>query len=288
MLASDLEDFISYIGSEKGLSLNTQEAYERDLKKFFHFCSKNNVKKVKESELLLFFKELQNSGFASASLYRMFVTLKVFFRFLIREKRESFNPTLQMQAPKLWQLIPEVLSLEEVDILLLAPNRDSLIGARDAAMFELLYATGMRVSEMCQLNIEDLDTDSLRALGKGGKERLLPIGVKAQTAIDHYLLKFRKDVGDHLPLFLQKGGGRIDRFAVWKRIKFYGKKVGILKNISPHILRHSFATHLLDRGADLRVIQDLLGHASIGTTDRYTHLSQKRLFDCFDRFHPRG
>ena len=288
MLASDLEDFLSYIGSEKGLSLNTQEAYECDLKKFFYFCSKNNVGKVSESELLLFFKELKNKGFASASLYRMFVTLKVFFRFLIKEKRKDFNPTLQMQAPKLWQLIPEVLSLEEVNRLLLAPDKKSSVGARDAAMLELLYGTGMRVSEMCQLNIEDLEEASLRALGKGGKERLLPIGEQARNAIDHYLLNFRHDKGDNLPLFLQKKGGRIDRIAVWKRVKFYGKKVGISKNISPHTLRHSFATHLLDRGADLRVIQDLLGHATIGTTDRYTHLSQKRLFDCFDRFHPRG
>lgn len=288
MLDRNLEDFLSYIGSEKGLSLNTLEAYQSDLKHFFAFCSKNRVKKVKESDLLVFFKMLKNRGFASASMYRMFVTLKVFFRFLIKEKKENFNPTLIMQAPKIWQLVPEVLTLKEVEALLLAPDKKTPLGARDSAMLELLYATGVRVSEMCLLNIEDLDISSMRVLGKGGKERLLPIGKQAQRAIDHYLLTFRKDKGDQLPLFIQRGGRRMDRTAVWKRVKFYGKKIGLLKNISPHTLRHSFATHLLDRGADLRVIQDLLGHATIGTTERYTHLSKERLFDSFDRFHPRG
>ena len=186
----------------------------------------------------------------------------------------------------MWQLIPEVLTAQEVERLLGAPG-DGEEEVRDKAVLETLYATGIRVSELCNLDIHDVGENTVRVVGKGGKERIVPIGEEAIAAIDTYLGNYRHDKGDHRPLFVSKRGKRMSRVTVWEKVKFYARKVGIEKEVSPHTLRHSFATHLLDHGADLRVIQEMLGHADIGTTDRYTHLSKKRLFDAFDTFHPR-
>jgi integrase/recombinase XerD len=216
----------------------------------------------------------------------MLIAVKVFFRYLKREGMIPQDPTLHLDTPKLWQLIPEVLSCEEVERLLAAPDQESPVGARDRAILEVLYASGLRVSEVCSLNIQDLDDTTLRVKGKGGKERVVPIAEVAVKAVDDYLTRFRGEQEEEA-LFLNERGKRMDRQLVWKQIKFYAKKAGIDKRISPHTLRHSFATHLLDNGADLRVIQEMLGHASIATTDRYTHVSQHHLKSAFDAFHPR-
>lgn len=277
-----IREFLSFIGSEKGLSLNTIEAYGRDIRRF---CE--GVKEVKEEAIIAYLGDLKEQGYASSSIYRSLMALRVFFRFLKREGHFEKDPTELLESPKMWQLIPEVLMSAEVEALLEAPDQDSEEGMRDKAILETLYATGIRASELCGLDIYDVGENMVRVMGKGGKERVVPIGEEALSAVDAYLSKWRHDQGERCPLFVTKRGKRMNRTTLWERVKFYGKKVGIQKEISPHTLRHSFATHLLDHGADLRVIQEMLGHADIGTTDRYTHLSKKRLFDAFDTFHPR-
>jgi integrase/recombinase XerD len=178
-----------------------------------------------------------------------------------------------------------VLTIEEVSRFLQAPDIETPMGARDQAIFLVMYASGLRASELCGLNTSDVSDDQVRVRGKGNKERVIPIAASAVAAVDHYLAKFRTE-GDG-PLFLSSQGRRMDRVALWERVKFYAKKAGISKPISPHTLRHSFATHLLENGADLRVIQEMLGHANIATTDRYTHVSRKHLHEAFEKFHPK-
>lgn len=278
-----INDFLSYIGAEKGLSINTIEAYDKDIRRFCGTAKSEVVEEDIVSHLALLKKE----GFASSSIYRNLMALRVFFRFLRREGYLEKDPTELLDSPKMWQLIPEVLSGEEIKALLMAPSHEDEEGMRDKAILETFYATGIRVSELCALNVHDVGENTVRVIGKGGKERIVPIGEEALSAIDAYLAKWRNDKGEKRPLFLSKRGKRMNRTKVWERVKFYAKQAHIEKEISPHTLRHSFATHLLDHGADLRVIQEMLGHADIGTTERYTHLSKKRLFEAFDTFHPR-
>ena len=262
--------------------MNTVRAYERDIRRFTEgLCGE-----LGEEGIVNHMSSLKEKGYASSSIYRTFMALRVFFRFLKREGYVEKDPTALLDSPKMWQLVPEVLTSEEVERLLGAPG-DGEEEMRDKAMLETLYATGIRVSELCNLDLHDVGENTVRVLGKGGKERIVPIGEEAIAAIDAYLGNYRHDKGDHCPLFVSKRGKRMSRVTVWEKVKFYARKVGIKKEISPHTLRHSFATHLLEHGADLRVIQEMLGHADIGTTDRYTHLSKKRLFDAFDTFHPR-
>ncbi|MCB1075828.1 MAG: site-specific tyrosine recombinase XerD [Simkania sp.] len=285
---AQLQDFLNFIGSEKGLSIHTIEAYERDLRTFLSSYPKTSIESVTQEEIISFIEKMKGKGYASSSLSRSLVAIKVFFRFLKRERLIAQDPTALIESPKLWQLIPEVLTENEITALLKQPDVDLEIGARDRAILEMLYATGMRVSELCSLNVHDVDDQTVHVRGKGGKERIVPIAAVAIEALDHYL-SFRRDVKKlkDEPLFLTKKGKRIGRTQVWVRLKHYGKSAQIDKVISPHTLRHSFATHLLDHGADLRVIQELLGHADISTTDRYTHLSNKHLYQAFDQFHPR-
>ncbi len=287
-----LADFLSYIASEKGLSSNTVAAYRRDLKMFFDLLKgrgKRELMEVAQSDVIAFLAQLKNQQYASSSVCRSLVAVKVFFRFFKREKMIAVDPTANLDSPKLWELIPEVLTYNEVDALLKSPDLLAPMGSRDRAVFEVMYASGLRVSEVCSLNLFDISENTVRVKGKGGKERIIPIAQAAIKAVDHYLIHFRKALPGQkdLPLFVTSKGKRIDRILVWQRIKLYGKKAGISKPLSPHTLRHSFATHLLENGADLRVIQEMLGHASVATTDRYTHISQQHLFQSFSNFHPR-
>ena len=282
-------DFLVYLASERGLSSNTLQAYKRDIETFATFLQGKEivtVAEVKAEHFSNFLLSLQKQSFASSSMCRMLISLKVFFRFLTKEGLLSFDPSLFLDTPKVWQLIPEVMTAEEVAALLAAPNPSSALGARDRALFQVMYASGLRVSEVCNLNIHDVGDKTLRVKGKGGKERIIPIAQAAVEAVDHYLAQFRKD-STAPALFIGKNGRRVDRILVWNRIKGYAKQIGLQKVISPHTLRHSFATHLLENGADLRVIQEMLGHASVATTDRYTHISQKHLKQAFEAFHPR-
>lgn len=291
---SDLKIFFSYILSEKGLSKNTKLAYERDLLNFCTFLTKQNVLSfcdVSTQNILNFLEYLQNQLYATSSICRALMAIKVLFRFLKKENLIKLNICLTLESPKLWELVPDILSEAEVLDIIKAPDTETFIGARDCAILETLYACGLRVSELCLLNIKDVSEETIRVVGKGGKERVLPIAKAAVKAIDHYLAHFynypvKDKYGE--ALFVTKKSKRIDRVHVWNRIKLYAKSAGIEKVVSPHTLRHSFATHLLDNGADLRVIQDLLGHADIATTDRYTHLSTKRLNEAFSTFHPRS
>ena len=278
-----INTFLIYISSEKGLSKNTREAYERDLRNIFSFVKKEQISRA---DLIDYFSYLKSRGLASSSICRSFIAIKVFLRFLKKEGLLEKDPGSFLEIPKVWQLIPEVMSYSEVEALLNQPQGQDFMGARDKAILELLYATGMRVSELCGLRVMDVDDQFVKVKGKGKKERLVPLGKKALTAIDDYLLNFKKE-GDWL--FTSKNGKQLDRITVWNRIKFYAKKAGIEKNknISPHTLRHSFATHLLENGADIRLIQDMLGHEDIATTDRYTQISQGHLKRAFEKFHPR-
>lgn len=282
-------DFLNYITSERGLAENTLQAYGRDIEMFLSYTQIPSFDAVTEEHFLLFLSDLQKRGYASASIARTFIALKVFFRFLKREEIILVNPTLYLNTPKLWQLIPEVLSTREIEKLLSAPDIETEQGCCDRAVLELLYSSGLRVSELCHLKITDVDDTFVKVKGKGGKERLVPVGRAAISAIDDYLNRFRDHQGaeEQTALFITSRGRPLTRFEVWKRIKFYAKMAGIVKNVSPHTFRHSFATHLLDGGADLRVIQELLGHASIDSTDRYTHISHRRLLEAFTAFHPR-
>lgn len=286
-----IEDFLFYLASERGLSKNTVEAYQRDLAHFTEVLEKRGIKDlsfVKEAEIIAFLDRLKEQKLASSSIYRAMVALKSLFRFLRKERLIKSEETLYLDTPKMWQLIPEVLTEDEVQQLMSAPNCDEPMGARDRAILEVLYASGLRVSELCGLNIADVDDAFVKVRGKGGKERLVPIAQSAVERIDHYLIHFRQGSGEkNEALFVSNKGVRLDRIAVWNRVKFYAREAKLAKSISPHTLRHSFATHLLENGADLRVIQEMLGHASIATTDRYTHVSQKYLSEAFHQFHPR-
>jgi integrase/recombinase XerD len=265
------------------LSPKTLEAYGRDIRAFQEGLGGKGFDLVTKDDVLVHLTKLKNEGYATASFCRKLVALRVFYKFLKREKIIANDPTAYLDSPKLWQLIPEVLTIEETERLLNAPSLDDVEGIRDRAILQVLYASGLRVSELCSLNIQDVDETFVRVTGKGGKERLVPIAPKATQSVDAYL-SHRKE-GE--ALFVSSKGKRIDRGFVWQRVKFYAKKAGITKSISPHTLRHAFATHLLENGADLRVIQEMLGHAHIKTTDRYTHISQKHLRDAFDSCHPR-
>jgi integrase/recombinase XerD len=288
-----LDDFLAYIASEKGLAKNTIEAYQRDIYTFALFLTKQHIKtfdQVGSDHIVNFLAERQAQQYASATISRMLIALKVLFRFLTREKIVPSNVAMYFQTPKLWQLIPNVLSYQEVQILLEAPNPQTEQGVRDRAILEVIYASGLRVSEVCALDINSVDETFVRVMGKGSKERIVPIGKQAINAVDSYLQMFRcnYDSEKELALFVTRRGRRVERGYVFNRVKYYAEKMGIQKNVSPHTLRHSFATHLLDNGGDLRVIQEMLGHANISSTDRYTHVSRSQLQNAFYAFHPRN
>lgn len=283
--------FITYLLIEKGLSKATIEAYKKDVLFFSHFLEKEGMKQfseISDDQILSYLTFLQEREYASSSRARIIFALKVFFRFLQREKHIGEKPLLFLESPKVWQLIPEVLTIGEIEKLMQIPNKNTFEGARDKAILEVLYGCGLRVSELCLLNINDVNDEQIKVYGKGGKERCVPIGKHAIIAIDQYLLIYRDQFAckNHQALFLSSRGKRIDRVTIWKQIKEYAKSAGITKIISPHTFRHSFATHLLERGADLRIIQEMLGHATISSTERYTHVNQKQLQEAFFRFHP--
>ena len=277
-----LIDFIAYLRSEKGLSPHSVEAYGRDV----HAFLEGFAFPFDQRQIIQHLASLHAKGLASASIARALIALKVFCRFLYREKILDQDIGLGLDSPKLWQLIPEVLTCQEVDSLLTSADTTTYIGARDQAVLETLYATGIRVSELCSLTIYAVDDTAIKVMGKGGKERVVPIGAPALKAVDRYL-----GLREHFEsptLFLTEKGKPLDRIAIWRMVKRRAHLAGIIKSISPHTLRHSFATHLLENGADLRIIQDMLGHASIATTDRYTHVSASHLQQAFTQFHPRN
>lgn len=282
-----LDDFILYLASERGLAKKTLEAYSHDVRLLIEFIhSKSNINEfcdVTRHQLVDFIAQMHDKKYAATSIHRTLIAIKRLFRYLKREKYIPTNITLYLDSPKKWYTLPEVLTHAEVENLLEQPDPNTQEGARDRAILELLYASGLRVSELCNLNIQDVDDEQVRVFGKGRKERLVPINQSVVLAIDHYLSAYRED--QEQALFLDKGN-RVTRQIVWSLTKLYAKKAGILKNIHPHTLRHSFATHLLDNGADIRVIQEMMGHANIASTDKYMHLSCNQIHAAFNQFHP--
>jgi len=288
----ELKQFLNYIRLEKGLAENSCLAYKNDLNLFTIFIQKLNINKwenVKSENIVEFLKERRNKNMESSTVSRELISLRVFFRFLASENLIKADICTKVESPKLWKLLPDVLSEENVKALINAPQQNSVIGIRDKAMLELLYATGLRVSELVNLKIQNinLETKFLRCFGKGGKERIVPIGSYAVKTINNYL-KTRNKKDPKNFLFITSRKTKMTRENFWKRINYYAKVAAIPQKIYPHLLRHSFATHLLSHGADLRVVQEMLGHADISTTQIYTHVDHQRLKNVHKLFHPRG
>ncbi len=290
-----LASFLDYLSIEKGLSKNTLLAYERDLNRYVAFLTKAKVFSlgaVTRKHIMDFLLEERDRGLEPSSVSRELVAIRVWHRFLTQEGRLKEDITDVIEAPKLWKHLPECLSISEVEKLLKTPNLRTLQGLRDQACLELMYATGIRASEVTDLKISHLNFNLgyTRVLGKGGKERVVPVGTAAKKSIGRYLEKARprwvKNQGEDA-LFVTRLGRKMSRQSVWHILKKNAKHAGIKKDIYPHILRHSFATHLLENGADLRVVQELLGHSDISTTQIYTHVERSRLKSIHQRFHPR-
>ena len=290
-----LDEFVNYLIIEKRLANNTVESYQRDIIRFLEFVSSRKIQKidrVKVDTVRLHLKKLMESNLSSVSLARHLASLRVFYRYLTNEKKFEEDPTKHLESPKLWSRIPETLTLKEVDSLLKQPDTKTPLGLRDRAMLEILYAAGLRVSELVSLRTNDLNLQSgfLISMGKGSKERIVPIGESARLITGEYLTNIRPQLikGRNMPeLFLSRFGKKMTRQAFWKIIKKYALTTGIKTNLSPHSLRHSFATHLLAGGADLRAVQQMLGHADIATTQIYTHVMKDRLKKAYDKYHPR-
>ena len=291
-----VQQFLDHLKVERELTPATVEAYGRDLSGFAQFAAARKVKRadgVRPMEILDFLVHLTQKKLAARSQARRLVALRQLFKFLKAERVVTVDPTEDVDLPRYGRKLPDFLSIDEIDRLLAAPDRRTPRGARDAAMLETLYATGLRVSELVKLRLRDINFDAgyLIALGKGRKERLLPIGEVALVSVRSYLEGPRAVFAGPRALdtlFLTHHGRAMTRQGFWKLIGRYAVAAGIHKRISPHKLRHSFATHLVERGADLRAVQAMLGHADIGTTEIYTHVSRGHLRSVYDRFHPRA
>ena len=294
-MEAHIRSFLSYLRVEKGLSPNTIHAYRRDMAKFAEFAAKQKIAtgQIERSHVVDFLRTLYLRKLDSRSVARHLVTIRHFFRFAFTEGLIQEDPAINIQSPKFRQALPEFLGVEEVDRLLAQPDITTTAGLRDKAMIELLYSTGLRVSELCGLQTADLQMEvgCLRCIGKGNKERLVPVGRRALETVQEYLKKSRPEIlGDKTSpyLFASRTGSAINRIIFWKVLGAYGRKAGLRKTLSPHMLRHSFATHLLDRGADLRSVQMMLGHADIATTQIYTHVVEERLKQVYKAHHPRA
>ncbi|HEK85417.1 MAG: site-specific tyrosine recombinase XerD [Candidatus Saccharicenans sp.] len=289
-----LKIYTDFLAVEKGLSPNSISSYTLDIEKLLSYGrrEKKSLLKIKEAELIGFIQRQAQSGLSPRSLARLVSSLKSFYKFLLRENFLNRNPAEGLTSPSLWLNLPRVLTLEEVEKLLERPNLNKPQGIRDRAILEVLYGSGLRVSELIGLEIKDvrLDQGFLICKGKGNKERIVPLGSSAARWTKRYLKEVRPrwDKKGLPVLFLTRRGEAFTRQGIWKILKVYGREAGLMEKIHPHVLRHSFATHLLERGADLRSVQMLLGHSQITTTQIYTQVSRERLKQIYDRFHPRA
>lgn len=290
--------FLTWVRVEKGLAENTVAAYRRDLGKFTAWAEKHKrpLVAVTRDDVVDFLGSLYQRKLDSRSVARHLVTLRNFFRYALSEGLVAHDPTLDLESPRVWKKLPGCLTLEEVERLLAAPDANTALGLRDKAMLELLYSTGLRVSELVGLRTGDLDRQGgcLRTLGKGSKERLVPVGRQALAIVERYLRESRPELLRRNRvmacswLFVNRRGSKLSRVGFWKILRGYGRKAGLRSRLAPHKLRHSFATHLLERGADLRSVQLMLGHADISTTQIYTHVIQQRLKQVYRAHHPRA
>lgn len=300
-----IDEFISHVQFERGLSENTVAAYRRDLSVWRAYCAAKRLRadRVQATDVTDYLDRLRKGkapatkALSPASVARMLVALRAFFRFLVREGRLKTDPTVNVGSPRRPRSLPKAIPLEDVERLLELPA-DDLLGRRDRAILETLYGTGLRISELAALDVDDMDIDAGAVLvrsGKGGKGRMVPLGRTARAAAGDYLTRTRPELGRRATtrtsagaLFLNARGGRLSRQGCWKILKGYARAAGLEGRVSPHTLRHSFATHMLDRGADIRVVQELLGHASLATTQVYTLVSDRRLREVYETSHPRA
>jgi integrase/recombinase XerD len=291
-----LDNFNHYLSVEKGLAQNTLESYRRDLKKFIGFLGKQKVTEpvgITGDLITRYLHSLKQSGNAPSTISRNIASIRSFFNFLVQEGVVQENPAQQLETPRLEKKLPRVLTAKEVDKLLCQPQASDQNGLRDKAMLELLYASGIRVSELVLLNITDFNPEVgfLRCKGKGMKERIVPIGTVAIQSVQEYIHKHRYKLAkknDEKALFVNHHGRRLTRQGFWKILKKYAQKSMISGDITPHTLRHSFATHLLENGADLRSVQEMLGHSDISTTQIYTQITRRKIREVYDKTHPRA
>lgn len=292
-----LKEYLSHLKLEKNLSENTLSSYKNDISTFISFLSDYKIadpSDISTENLTAFFKTLKNIGLTSTSAARYFSSLKGFFLYLLKNNYIIKNPLEKISAPKLSKKLPEVLNINEVDKILAQPNVSDTLGLRDKAILELLYACGTRVSELTNLKLSDLflNEEVIRVFGKGSKERLIPFGSSAIEWVGKYIKESRSVLlrisksGNYV--FLNSRGSKLSRMGIWKIIDRYVKEAGIQKEVHPHTFRHSFATHLLEGGADLRAVQEMLGHADISTTQIYTHIDRDYIKQVHKQFHPRG
>jgi integrase/recombinase XerD len=286
--------FLDFLAVEKGLARNSLSAYRTDLRHFGHWLNDQSIDidRVARIHIVKYFQSLRAAGISARSVARALAAIRGMFRFLVAERHLKIDPTENLENPKLWSTLPKSLHSSEVEALLRAPDRSADDGLRDVAMLELLYATGLRVSELIKVRLDDLVMDAgfLRTMGKGSKERIVPFGDSARDAIVTYVERARPSFDRFADphLFLSRRGRPMTRQSFWMKITKYARQAGIASHISPHVLRHAFATHLLENGADLRSVQMMLGHSDISTTQIYTHVSRARLQKMYDTFHPRA
>ncbi len=291
-MKEQIKDFLDFIRIERGYSENTMNSYRRDLDQFVRSAKVKDLKEVDRDKIKSFLEHLYDEGFSVSSVERKLACLKSFFRYLIREGVLEADPTSDIKLPKKAKRLPKALSIAETIRLISAPREKTHISLRDAALLELLYATGMRASEAIGLNVSDInfEVSFVKCFGKGSKERIVPLNKITLEALREYLEKGKPKfpAKDKDALFVDKNGERLTRQGLWLVMKKYVKKTGVKGKTSPHTLRHSFATHLLEKGADLRSVQEMLGHADISTTQIYTSVSRERLKRMYKKAHPRA
>jgi integrase/recombinase XerD len=297
-IASAIAAFLTHVRVEKGLSPNTVSAYRRDLLKFDDFAKKRKLtlETISRDDLVDFLASLYRQKLESRTVARHLVTMRNFFRFTLVQELRTEDPSLNLESPKIRRSLPGYLRLEEVEKLLAQPDEKQPAGLRDRTMLEVLYSTGLRVSELVGLRVMDMDRAAgcVRCIGKGNKERIVPIGKKAIALVDRYLRDARPKLiregkqANPTALFINRRGGPLSRVGVWKILSAYGRQAGMRRGLTPHMLRHSFATHLLEGGADLRSVQLMLGHSDISTTQIYTHVVEERLKQIYKTHHPRA
>jgi integrase/recombinase XerD len=296
ILNNEIEEYMNFLVVEKGLAANSTNAYARDLKRYCTYLQNgegiNQWNEVQKIHVTAYLHYLHNLGRAGSSVSRMLSSIRSFHQFLIRERKTDHDPVLHIERPKLSQKLPKVLSAEEVESLLQKPSSNAPMDVRNKAMLELLYATGMRVTELCNLKMSDLHLSMgfVQCIGKGNKERIIPLGNHAVEAMEKYLDNSRRKLikQHHDRVFVNHHGKPLSRQGFWKILKKIASEANIEKELTPHMLRHSFATHLLENGADLRAVQEMLGHADISTTQIYTHVTKVRMKDVYSQYHPRA